>query len=342
MKKFWKITSSLVLAMSLAACGSSSTSTQPGPAGDAKPADAATSGQKLLLNIDAAPTSTPFYAYYAAVSQAINKHAGDVVETTVVESGGTKVNATNLQQNKADIAFMANDVGYESYAGEGEFEGKKNENIRILWNLPASQMHWAVTVDSGINSFEELNGKPFNPSTIGGGGEFITFKVFEELGFKPDFKRMKLDQAGEQVINGTLVGFSYNGQAPISKFTEVHAQKPLKILSLTDAQIDQVLQKYPYFIKSTISGDAYKDIAEAQTIGVYMSTVANKDVSDNVVYAMTKAYWDNIGEVETAFPALKGITIEETINNAPFPLHKGAIKYYEEKGFTVPAELKVD
>lgn len=335
MKQFWKIASTVTLVTALAACGSGET-LEDNVKGSG-------SGGETLINIGSAPSSTSWYTYFTATSNAINNNQ-DAVKTAVIEAGGTVVNAVNMANKEQDIGFTMSDIAYDSYNGLGQFESDNpsNPDLRMMWNISPTAMHWSVTEESGITSLEELEGKKFNPSSIGGGGEFITFRVFEELGIEPDYQRMQLNDAAEQVQNGQLVGFSYNGNPPIPKFTEVHSQKPLRILGLDDEQVEKILAEYPYFIPTTIPADAYPGSPKAQTLGLYTGVAANKEVSDDIVYEMTKAYWENIDEVIVSFPALEGSTIEDTLEISEVPLHLGAVRYYEEEGYEVPEHLIVD
>jgi TRAP transporter TAXI family solute receptor len=171
MKKIFKIASIMMLSLSLAACGSN---TSPSADKAEKEAPKPEAKTKALVNIGSAPSSSSWYNYFAAVSGVVNKKS-ESLETTVVEAGGTMTNAINMAQKKQDIGFTEAFVAYEAYKGEGRFDGSKapgNPDLRLLWNIAPSAMHWAVTKESGIKTFEDLNGKPFNPSTIGGGGEY--------------------------------------------------------------------------------------------------------------------------------------------------------------------------
>ena len=47
---------------------------------------------------------------------------------------------------------------------------------------------------------------------------------------------------------------------------------------------------------------------------------------------MTKALWENLGELQAAHAAAKDIKLEQAVAGMPVPLHPGAEKYYQEKG----------
>lgn len=196
------------------------------------------------LNMGAVPTGTGWFFGISEGARVIS--ANTPYEITVRETGGTRENAIRLGRNELDLAFTEALVGYEQYSGTGRFESTPNENVRLVYWIAPSTMHWAVRQDADINSFEDLTGERFNPSSIGGGGEYITELVFDILGVEPDFQRMRIDDAAEGVIDGRLVGFSYNGIPPIPAFTEVHSSRPLQLLSLSEEQLEKVTAELPF------------------------------------------------------------------------------------------------
>jgi TRAP transporter TAXI family solute receptor len=53
-------------------------------------------------------------------------------------------------------------------------------------------------------------------------------------------------------------------------------------------------------------------------------------VSDDVVYAMTKALWTGLDQLAAAHSAAKAIDLKRALEGMPLPLHPGAEKYYKE------------
>ncbi len=298
----------------------------------AKPATAQTS-----FNLGAVPAATGWFFGIAEGARTISQHTP--YEITVRETGGTRENALRLTRGELDLAFTEALVGYELYNGIGRFADTPNDQVRLLYWIAPSTMHWAVRADTGIESFEDLNGRRFNPSSLGGGGEYITEQVFNVLGVSPDFQRMRIDDAAEGVVDGRLVGLSYNGVPPIPLFTEVHSSRPLRLLSLDQDQLDAVVAELPFLTPTVIPAETYGGVPEASTLGILMGVATNASLSADVVYEMTKAYWENHAEVAASFAAAEGMTPEQTVATATFPLHEGAIRYYRELGIEIPDEL---
>jgi len=68
--------------------------------------------------------------------------------------------------------------------------------------------------------------------------------------------------------------------------------------------------------------------------------IVNKDIPDDVVYDMTTALWAHFDEVVECAPFLKGIDPKQTLSGISVPLHPGALRYYQEQGFTIPEAIK--
>ncbi|WP_404298684.1 TAXI family TRAP transporter solute-binding subunit [Halomonas sp.] len=289
------------------------------------------------LNIGAVPTGTGWFFGISEGARVIS--ANTDIDITVRETGGTRENAIRLGRGELDLAFTEALVGYEMFNGIGRFEETPNPDARLIYWIAPSTMHWAVRQDSGIETFEDLNGKRFNPSSIGGGGEYITELVFGILGIEPDFQRMRINDAAEGVTDGRLIGFSYNGVPPIPAFTEVHSSRPLQLLSLSDEQVEQVTAELPFLTPTVVPADTYTGMKEAQSLGIYMGVAANASLADDTVYDITKAYWENHEQVANSFKPADGVTPQHVIDNATFPLHAGALRYYQELGLEIPEEI---
>jgi len=50
---------------------------------------------------------------------------------------------------------------------------------------------------------------------------------------------------------------------------------------------------------------------------------------------MTKAMYENLGDLAAAHAAGKAIKLENALQGMPIPLHPGAAKYFKEKGLKV-------
>ena len=90
----------------------------------------------------------------------------------------------------------------------------------------------------------------------------------------------------------------------------------------------------PYHREATITGGMYCGIAEdVTTFGVGATLVTSSDVSEDVVYEVVKAVFENFDQFKGLHPAFANLEKEQMANDGlSAPLHAGAQKYYEEAG----------
>ena len=63
------------------------------------------------------------------------------------------------------------------------------------------------------------------------------------------------------------------------------------------------------------------------------TVVTSADVSEDVVYAVVKAVFDNLDDFRKQHPAFANLDPKRMIKDGiSAPLHPGAVKYYKEKG----------
>jgi len=89
-------------------------------------------------------------------------------------------------------------------------------------------------------------------------------------------------------------------------------------------------------------GDLYKGQLTEGTItalGFTQFVGTHAGVADDVVYKATKSFWENLDEVHATAFFLKAVTPETAFTSVNVPLHPGALKYYQEAGFEIPADI---
>ena len=95
----------------------------------------------------------------------------------------------------------------------------------------------------------------------------------------------------------------------------------------------------PYYTVYKIAADTYNgQSADVNTIAVKATLIVSADIDETTVYNITKAIYDNAGAISAEHAKGKELTIENATTGMTAPFHKGAAKYFAEKGVTVEAE----
>jgi len=94
------------------------------------------------------------------------------------------------------------------------------------------------------------------------------------------------------------------------------------------------MKKYPGYIDAVIPKDAYKGMTEdVPTVGTVTSIVCSADLSDEMVYRITKAIFENLPELaKIKKQAIADVSLENGLRGCKIPVHPGAKRYYDEHG----------
>ena len=95
----------------------------------------------------------------------------------------------------------------------------------------------------------------------------------------------------------------------------------------------------PHLLK--LKFDPLKDLQPLGLVAVMPNVlVVSAEMDDDLAYAITKAMFENIADLQAVHPAANETTVEFTLSATPVPLHPGAIRYFEEIGATIPDRLR--
>ena len=138
----------------------------------------------------------------------------------------------------------------------------------------------------------------------------------------------------------TALGFWSVG-APTSSILNLATTQSIHMIALSPEEMTAAIGANPIFARTTLPGGVYAGVDEAvPVVGVPNVLVVSAEMDDDLAYAITKAMFDNIAELQAVHPAANQTTVEFTLDATPVPLHPGAIRYFEEIGATIPDRLR--
>jgi TRAP transporter TAXI family solute receptor len=294
--------------------------------------------QKMLIGSTSASSS--HYGYFVAVSQVINEKVAGL-ETSVVETGATVDNLRRFARKQIDFGLVTTNVLSQAYYGKGEFKGQPVKS-KLLWVYVMAPQNTIVRKDSGLTSFAALSGQKFNPGLKGSATEKTTEAVFEALGIKPDYVRGSTTDIVTAVKDNHIKGYVKSGAGmkidassrDISTFT------PITILSLNQGQVDRIQAALPELSVVNVPAGAGPGIGSYTTWGFAVACGAGLDLDEDTAYKIVKAICEDKSAQAAAMADVKDADfVEMTLKFATSPLHPGAIRYFKEKGASIPKRL---
>ena len=192
--------------------------------------------------------------------------------------------------------------------------------------------------DSNVKTLSDFKGKVFAPGVAGGttiGETQVHFKA-AGLNYPGDIKPQYVGpaEAGDLMRNKQIDGTWIMAGLPNAGVSEMCATADGRLVNIDDATFAALSKEYPWYAKFQIPAGTYPDQNEAvQTTAVKMILITDASLSEDVVYDLTKCFWENQDIVKNSHAVMKDITLEGAVTDlAGIPLHPGAAKYYKEVG----------
>ena len=250
-------------------------------------------------------------------------------------------NNAAVQNGELEAGLAAADVTRDQYMGTGKFEGKPHPKLRIVANLFPEDLHLVLPKGKTINSLADLKGKRVGIAQAGSGTQVAVLQMMEAWGINRDnIEEAELNnsQSAERMADGQLDAYFYAAGWPVAAMVQLASTKGMNLHSFSQADMKKINDIIPAYIPSKIPGGVYEGISnDTLTPAVSALLVVSSDLSEDLVYGITKALWNKNTRtlLDNGHAKGKQITLETALDGVltlGVPLHPGAEKYYKEAG----------
>ncbi|MBR2281999.1 MAG: TAXI family TRAP transporter solute-binding subunit [Spirochaetales bacterium] len=287
-----------------------------------------------VMTFGTAGTGGAYYSNGVAMGTLFEKYLPTKV--TVEITGGAIENVVLMSQGELDIAMTNEHLGYFANHQMSPYENLTNPQFCVLSaGLTPGVIQFVVGGNSPIKTPADLKGKVVAVGTQGN-GSLSTIKAV--LGFYgitfDDFTPSYLNytEGCQGILDGTVDCCIVPAWAPAAAVTQLAASgKAYKIIDV-DLREEFVAQN-PFYITWDIEPNVYQNQDyTVKTLATANVIIVRKDLSEDIVYELTKCLWEHIEEVYTAVPGLRYSLKLENALNTTCEIHPGAMKYYREIG----------
>lgn len=301
----------------------------------------AAQAQQKFVTIGTGGVTGVYYAAGGAICRLMNKdRAQHGIRCSVESTGGSVYNINTIKAGELDFGVAQSDAQYNAVKGMAQFkDGGPMSELRAVFALHAEPLTVLARKDAGVAKFEDFKGKRFNVGNPGSGTRATIDVLLPALGMKTaDFSltsELKPDEHGAALCDNKIDGFAYVVGHPAANIQDPTTTCGAKLVPIAGPAVDKLVEANPYFASVTIPGGMYANNPEpTKTFGVVASFVTSSKVSDDVVYTMVKAVFDNFEDFKKLHPAFANLDPKQMIKDGlSAPLHNGAVKYYKEKGW---------
>ena len=319
MKKLISIVLVLALALSLAACGGNA-------------------GTKMTMGTGG--TSGTYYGYGGVLGQYITNNAG--VAVNVVSTDGSKANIQGIAAGNYQLGTVQSDVMAYAWDGMRSFESEgKIDSFRVVAGLYAESVQ-LVTMDPAIKSVKDLKGKAVSIGAPGSGVYFNAVDVLTAAGLtENDIKAQyqSFADSADALKDGKIDAAFIVAGAPTPAITELCTTNKAYLVPIDGDVAKALMDACPFYTTYDIPVGTYAGQTEdVTTVTVKATLIVDANASEDDVYKLTAAIFDNITAITAENAKGAELSIENATSGMTAPFHKGAAKYFAEKGVTVATE----
>ena len=292
-----------------------------------------------------APGMSPFVVN-TAIAKVVNAHV-DGVEFQVRATGAATKHMIDAGSGKIDFLFgsptinwlMVNNLGpYKEMPEAGALE----EKVGMIFSYQIGPYHYVTRADSGIETLDDMRGKKVFVGPPGGAATGVVLAnlkaatgiTAEEM----DVQTYGFDAAIQAFQDDKIDVIVLPTNIPSPSIQQFALTKEIRILDVPVEKltINKATGGTVNMIPAGVYGENHKG-GDARTHGAIVNFSAGMHVPEDVVYEVTKAIWENLGEIhETAQWMPSTVTREGALELIASRLHPGAERYYREQGWTIP------
>lgn len=315
MKRIFLVLLVLAMMLSLVACG----------------------GSKTMTMGTGSPTGT-YYAYGGIIGQYITNNAG--INVNAVSTGGSKDNIQGIDVGDYQLGTVQSDVMHYAWNGTRSFEEDgKVETFRTVAGLYAEAVQ-LVTVNPDIKSVADLKDKKVSIGAPGSGVFFNAMDVLAAAGLsekdiKPQYQNF--DESADALKDGKIDAAFIVAGAPTPAITELSMTNDnVRIVPIDGDIAEKLMKDNTFYSVYKIPAETYKNqTEEITTVTVKATLIVSAHASEDDVYNLTAAIFDNIEAIAKEHAKGAELSLENATDGLTVPFHAGAAKYFKEKNIDV-------
>jgi len=244
----------------------------------------------------------------------------------VTEIGDSEKRLAALQQGSLDVAIAVADVTYSAFNGQLPDRPQPLDKIRGIALLHSVAVHLLIgpRTDSrrGFRGMRVVLGNPI------GGNAALGERLIDSMGVPKSEIRGELllrDPAVEKLLKGDVDAVIVTGRLPQEPVVRA-LRGGARLLDIDGPEVDLLRVYYPLLRRILIPRGTYPaQELPVHTVGVDLLLVCRADLDNELVYELTRAYFEDTPE------NIRNHTDPQRAPAVVIPLHPGAARYYRER-----------
>lgn len=282
-----------------------------------------------------------YYPTGGAICRLVNKERKEHgIRCSVESTGGSVYNTRTIRAGELNFGVVQSDVQAAAVAGTGKFadEGAFG-GLRAVFSVHPEPVQVMVRGNAGISSISDMAGKRVNIGNPGSGTRVLAEVQMAAAGISAAdlglAAELKSSEQAAALCDGKIDGAFWAAGLPNGAAMEATSTCDIKILDLASSGLADILASNSAYASATVPGGMYPgNPDDLASWGPKATFVTSTDTSEDVVYVVVKAVFENFDNFRKLHPAFARLNEEEMIaDGLTAELHAGAVKYYKERGW---------
>lgn len=274
------------------------------------------------------------YVWGAAISKYLNKHQS-AVRFSAQASAGYNENVALVAAGEMEVGQQALSGLMDAYTGKAAFKGHPHKRLRVLFPFVIVPYHLVTRERSNIKTISDLKGKKMNiglPAQITRTENEFFLKASNIKLDDIKMFEMATGQTFKSLQNGVIDATGNFYSSGHGRLLQLATSTKIRLVNIPDEVVKELTRLRGHF-PLTIPANSYKgQNSLVKTFGLTNVLFVRDDLPENLVYEVTKAYWNSFPEL-LKNPAFKEIRLKYAYSKKiAIPYHPGALKYYKEIG----------
>lgn len=291
------------------------------------------SAQTTFLSIATGGTSGTYYPVGGAIAKVLNENI-DNMNASAQSTGASVTNTRLIYNQEVELAILQNDIASYAVNGQNQFSDNQVNNMTGIAALYPEVIQIIVRDDAGIESIADLEGKSVAVGAPGSGAEANAKQILEFFGLSYDDINedyLSFGEAASRLKDRQIDAAFLTAGIPTAAVMDVAATQDISLINFSDQDVEELNSEYPYLTGVTVPAGTYNGLDDdIQTVALKAILVADSDLSEDVVYNITKAIFENRDTLIAAHDRARDIQLETAQDGMTVELHPGAQKYYDE------------
>jgi len=275
-----------------------------------------------------------------SICRLVNRNLAET-RCTPLETAGSVSNLANVEGGSLEIGIVQSDIQHHAIhrSGPYQFVDTPHDSLRSLFSLYTEPFNLIARNDSGISGLDDLAGRRVNIGNTGSGQRATMEVVMRAKGWSTDdfqlASELPASQQSMALCHNRVQAIVYMVGHPNPSISQALELCGASLVKVAGGEIDRLVSEHPFYAYTSIPAGTYPGVDKpVKTFGTLATVISSSDVDEQLVYRVVKTVFEKFDRFKRTHKAFQGLEPEAMISKGlAAPLHKGAIRYYRERGW---------